>query len=63
MCESNAYSVSQDGEKMIMENVAHMKIESGKIHLTGLLGDEKTISGNIQEIKFLDHKILISEKA
>lgn len=63
MCESNAYSITPDGEKMIMENVAHLKIESGKIFLTGLLGDEKTINGILQEIKFLDHKILINEKA
>ncbi|RJE47838.1 MULTISPECIES: CooT family nickel-binding protein [unclassified Dehalobacter] len=63
MCESNAYVLTPDGEKMLMENVANMKIDSGKIFLTSLLGDEKTINGIIQEIKLLEHKILISEKA
>ncbi|AFV01250.1 hypothetical protein UNSWDHB_2509 [Dehalobacter sp. UNSWDHB] len=48
---------------MVMENIANMKVDSGKIFLTGLLGDEKTINGIIQEIKLLEHKILITEKA
>jgi len=63
MCESNAYVLTPDGEKMVMENVANMKVDCGKIFLTGLLGDEKTINGIIQEIKLLEHKILITEKA
>ncbi|WP_034379108.1 MULTISPECIES: CooT family nickel-binding protein [unclassified Dehalobacter] len=63
MCESNAYVLTPNGEKMVMENIANMKVDSGKIFLTGLLGDEKTINGIIQEIKLLEHKILITEKA
>lgn len=61
MCESAAYIKTFDGEKIIMENIIHMKIEPGKIHLVDLLGNEKTITGVIDEIKLLDHKIFINE--
>lgn len=61
MCQSTAYSLTADGEQMIMENVSDLKIQQGKIYLTNLLGQRKTIYGIIKEIKMMDHKILISE--
>jgi len=61
MCQSTAYSLTVDGEQIIMEDVANLKIEQGKIYLTNLLGQRKTIYGIIKEIRMIDHKILISE--
>lgn len=59
MCESSAYLLTPDGERIIMENVVTMKVGPGKVFLTSLLGEEKTIDGEIEEIKLMDHKILI----
>ncbi len=61
MCESAAYVKTDNGEKMVMENVVNMKVESGKIQLIGLLGDELTVNGQIEEIKLMDHKIILKE--
>jgi predicted RNA-binding protein len=63
MCESAAYVKTLDGEKMIMENVVNLKVEPGKVHLLGLLGDEETLNGEVEEIKLMDHKIIIRENA
>lgn len=59
MCESNAFILTDDGEEMLMENVVTVKVGTGKIYLADLLGDEKTIAGKIEEIKLMEHKILI----
>ncbi|MTI69421.1 MAG: CooT family nickel-binding protein [Firmicutes bacterium] len=62
MCESNAYLLTKEGEKKIMDNVVHMKPENGKVYLTGLLGDQKIVDGEVEEIKLIEHKILIKGK-
>ncbi|RKD33771.1 CooT family nickel-binding protein [Thermohalobacter berrensis] len=62
MCESTAYLITKDGEKKVMENVVNMKPENGKVYLTGLLGDQKIVEGKIEEIKLIEHKILISQE-
>jgi len=61
MCESAAFVLTDDGEKKLMDNVVYMKVEPGQILLTDLLGEEKTVLGKIEEIKLMDHKILIRE--
>lgn len=61
MCESNAYMKTTDGEKMVMENVVTLKVGPGKIYLSGLLGDEITVDGEIEEINLMGHKIILSE--
>ncbi|NLI92652.1 MAG: CooT family nickel-binding protein [Peptococcaceae bacterium] len=63
MCESAAFVKTLNGEKRIMENVINLKVEPGKVHLVGLLGDEKTVNGEVEEIILIDHKIIIKENA
>lgn len=61
MCESAAFSLTDDGEKELMEYVANLKVNEDRITLTNLLGESKTINGRIEEIKFMEHKVLIRE--
>jgi uncharacterized protein (DUF4213/DUF364 family)/predicted RNA-binding protein len=60
MCETNAYLLEDGDERLIMENVAFVRRKNGILELRGLFGEEKTVSGEIKEIQFLDRKILIT---
>jgi predicted RNA-binding protein len=62
MCESNVYLRDENGDKLVMEDAAELKNRDGKIWIVDLLGEEKEIEGTIDEITFIDHKIVISPK-
>jgi predicted RNA-binding protein len=62
MCETNAYILKNGEEELIMENVALLRPKKGALHLRDLFGKEKTVSGEIEEIRFLDRKILINSE-
>jgi predicted RNA-binding protein len=59
MCETNAYLLRGGTEELIMEDVAIVRRKDGKLELKDIFGEEKAVSGDIREIQFLDHKILI----
>ncbi len=64
MCESHAYILRESGEEKILEDVTFLKPEGEEIVLRNLFGDEVRVKGKIEEILFMDHKILLSgEKA
>ncbi|PLX44881.1 MAG: hypothetical protein C0609_04770 [Deltaproteobacteria bacterium] len=63
MCESNAYVKRGDGEELILAEVARVEPVDGGYKLIGLLGDEMTVHGAIDEINLLNHKILFVESA
>ncbi len=60
MCETNAYLLEDGDERLIMENVAFLRRKNGILELRDLFGEEKTVSGEIKEVQFLDRKILIT---
>ncbi len=61
MCEAMVY-VERDGElEELMEDVVDLRLEEGKILLTGVFGDQKLVSARIKEVKLLDHKIILRE--
>ena len=59
MCESQAYLLTAEGEKKIMDNVVYIKPENGKVYLEDLLGEQKIVDGKIKEMKLIAHKITI----
>ena len=59
MCESQAYLLTAEGEKKIMDNVVFVKPENGKLYLEDLLGEQKIVEGTIKEMKLIAHKIII----
>ena len=61
MCESHAFLVEGGEEKLLMEDVADIKEEGGKLTLTNILGDEMTLEANIAQISFLDHRVLLEK--
>ncbi len=60
MCQSNAYFFSNNKEELILEDVAKIELlDNNKIKLISLFGEEKEVSGEIEEINLLSHKIFI----
>ena len=62
MCESNVYLRDAEGETLVMEDAVLLKNKDGKIWIADLLGEEKELEGMVEEITFLDHKIIIGAK-
>jgi predicted RNA-binding protein len=59
MCLAKAY-LSEDGEKeLILEEVAFLKIEGGKLHLWTLFGEQKEIEANIKEVDFQNSHLIL----
>lgn len=61
MCESHAYVLRDGEEEKILDDVTFLKPEDDKVVLRNLFGDEVTVKGKIEEIQFMDHKILLRE--
>ena len=59
MCLSNAYIDRDSKRELLMEAIAFVKIEDGKLLLKTLFGEQKEIEANIREIDFMTHSILL----
>lgn len=60
MCESSVYLKENGAETLIMENVAAITpAGENRFILRGLLGDRKEISGIIEDINLMGHKIIL----
>ena len=59
MCLSKAY-VERDGKReLLMEEIASVDIEAGKLLFKTLFGEQKEIEANIREIDFLSHSLVL----
>jgi len=63
VCESHAYVIRDGEEEKILEDVIFLKPVGDRVVLRNLFGDEVTVKGKIEEIQFMDHKILLKETA
>ena len=64
MCESAAYFLNKKGiEEKIMDYVIDIRPNNdGGLLLSDLLGETKSIRGQLKEVLLLQHKIIIEEK-
>lgn len=60
MCESNVYLRGEDSEKLVMEDAVLIEDEGGRVKVTNILGEQEVFEGGIEEITFLDHRVIIS---
>ena len=59
MCLSKAY-VDKDGNlELVMEEVASVNVENGKLLFKSLFGEQKEIEANIRQIDFMTHNIFL----
>ena len=59
MCESHAYLLEGDEEKLIMEDVIDVREEGGKVTLSNIIGEESVLEAEVAAITLLDHKVLL----
>lgn len=59
MCESNVYVRGDEGETLLMEDAVLLENDDGRVTVTDILGDRKEVVGDIEEITFLEHRIVI----
>jgi predicted RNA-binding protein len=63
MCESHAYLLEGDEEKLIMEDVIDIREEGGKVTLSNIIGEESVLDAEVVAITLLDHKVLLRSLA
>ena len=60
MCLAKAY-VGSDGEReLLMEEIASLRVEDGKLLVKTLFGEQKEIEASIKEIDFMASSIVLS---
>jgi len=61
MCLSNVFFVDLDGQQQeIMQDVARMEAQNSGFLLTGLLGEQKFVQGELRTIDFVDkHSVVL----
>jgi predicted RNA-binding protein len=57
MCESHAYLIEGDEERLIMEDVINIKEEGGKVTLSNIIGEESVLEAELASISLLDHRV------
>jgi len=62
MCQSTAYVVRGEHEEKLMEDIAAIIPEDGRLRLVDLFGQEMIVKGSIRRINLLEHKILLTEE-
>lgn len=62
MCESNVYVRDDEGDRLVMEDAVLLESGQGKVRITDVLGEEKELEGDVEEITFLEHRIVIRER-
>lgn len=61
MCESNVYLRDDEGDRLVMEDAVLVESEAGRVSVTDILGEKKEFDGTLEEITFLEHRIIIRE--
>ena len=59
MCESNVYLRDDEGDRLVMEDAVLVKNEGGRVTVTDILGDSQEFEGLLEEVTFLEHRIVI----
>ena len=59
MCESHAYLLEGDEERLIMEDVISIREEGGKVILSNIIGEESALDAEVASITLLEHKVLL----
>lgn len=59
MCLSKAYVDRNGARELVMEEVASLSVEDGKIMLKTLFGERKEIVGSLREVDFLTHVLVL----
>ena len=59
MCLAKAYVGSNGERELLMEEIASLKAEDGKLLVTTLFGEQREIEASIKEIDFIGSSIIL----
>jgi predicted RNA-binding protein len=59
MCLAKAYFGDGGERELLMEEVASLKAQNGKLLVTTLFGEQREIEANIKEIDFMASNIIL----
>ncbi len=59
MCMASVWIRKDTGEEKLLEEVAVIRSRGGKLILSTLLGEEKSVKAKIEEIDFMNSKVLL----
>jgi predicted RNA-binding protein len=60
VCLAKAYLNKWNGEP-VLQDIAHMRLQDGRVELETLLGEEKVIPGVVVEVDFAASRILLDK--
>ncbi len=61
MCLAKAYIGEKSEGELLMEEIASIKAENGKLIVTSLFGEKKEIAARIREIDFKSSSIILEK--
>ena len=61
MCLAKAFLGSGERKELLMEEIASMRVEDGKLRLMTLFGEEREVEARVQEIDFMSGSIVLDD--
>jgi predicted RNA-binding protein len=61
MCLAKAYIGGDRSKELLMEQVASLKVQGGKLQLATIFGEQKEIEAGIKEIDFMVSSIVLEK--
>ncbi len=61
MCLAKAYIGKKTESDLLMEEIASIKVEDGKLLVTSLFGEQKEVAARIREIDFKSSDIFLEK--
>ena len=61
MCEANAYLISGQDKKLLMEAVDKVEPEDDGLRLMSIFGEQKFVKAKIHSLSLVDHNIFLQE--
>jgi len=62
MCLSKAYFERGDDRELVMDEIASVSVEDGKLLLKSLFGEEKKVEAAIRRIDFVASSLLLESR-
>ena len=62
MCLSKAWFRGESTDEAVMENIARIRIENGKVILISLFGEERIIKATVEEVDFTHNSIMLERE-
>lgn len=56
MCMAKLYEATE-GDKPILEDIAHMTIDGGQVQVETLFGEKRVFQGRVRQIDFLKSQV------